>query len=416
MVDLGDHADSLANSFGIFLTKPSNTATNAMPSFPLVSYQPLRSLYWFAYKAWIQIRLPFWHLYLCVFPCPHEKWSRAATIAAWLGREESELFAHLGITEPLSLEPELVQDSRPGAVTSAFDVISPGPLSLYRGPVDHPDVRPEPIGLTSYSLAGHDRPADPFVVFHLHGGAFVWGSGRPKQLAFLVDTLLHEAGAAAVYAPQYRLSGYGGQNPFPAALQDSLTGYWHLVHTLQIPPSQIVVAGDSSGGSLALSLVRYLEHVSSLSVGLPLPRAAVLVSPWLDPGRALQGFAAFRSDPHWTTDHMPFAICRWGALVYAALVPVEDPYITALGNPFSTRMPLLLVLGEVEVLATEGAAWLEEMQAVAGNRVDVHYEEAAPHDTLLLGGGTVWDGSAREVAGSIGRWSRGVRMAEDACE
>lgn len=146
MVDLGDHADSLANSFGIFLTKPSNTATNAMPSFPLVSYQPLRSLYWFAYKAWIQIRLPFWHLYLCVFPCPHEKWSRAATIAAWLGREESELFAHLGITEPLSLEPELVQDSRPGAVTSAFDVISPGPLSLYRGPVDHQTSGQNPLG------------------------------------------------------------------------------------------------------------------------------------------------------------------------------------------------------------------------------------------------------------------------------
>ncbi|KAK6071129.1 alpha beta hydrolase fold-3 domain containing protein [Seiridium cupressi] len=371
------------------------------PGFPLKSYQPLRFLYWLGYKTWILARVPFWLVRLATFPRPHasKKWTLFKTLVAWIGREESELFARLGITEELSLEPG----------EDEFKVIAPGALTLYTGPLHHPDVQPAPIGITWFPPAKPIPGAADLVVLHLHGGAFVWGSGRAKQMRFLADTLLTEAGVTSIYAPQYRLSGYGGQNPFPAALQDSLTSYLYLLNTLDLPPDNIIISGDSAGGTLAISLIRYIEEFGP-QLGIPRPLGAVFVSPWVEPGSALgpTALATFKSNPHWATDYMPFEMCAWAARVYTALVSVEHPYITALGHPFSSKVPMLLTVGEAEVLEVECTAWVKEMKAVAGNRVETYYEDAAPHDTLLLGADTGWAESAKDVARSIGAWSTKV--------
>ncbi|KAF7355479.1 putative lipase esterase from carbohydrate esterase family ce10 [Mycena sanguinolenta] len=44
-----------------------------------------------------------------------------------------------------------------------------------------------------------------------------------------------------------------------------------------IPPSKIVLAGDSAGGGLCLSTLAILRDM-----GLPMPAGAVLISPWVD--------------------------------------------------------------------------------------------------------------------------------------
>ncbi|ETS84283.1 hypothetical protein PFICI_02308 [Pestalotiopsis fici W106-1] len=380
----------------------SKSHHHEVPGFPLKSYQPLRFLYWLGFKTWILARVPFWLVRLAVFPRPHasKKWTLFNTLVAWIGREESELFARLGITEELSLEPG--EDN--------FKIIAPSALAQYTGPLRHPKVQPAPIGITWFPTTKPVSGAADLVVLHLHGGAFVWGSGRAKQLRFLADTLLTEAGVTSIYAPQYRLSGYGGQNPFPAALQDSLTSYLYLLNTLNIAAENILISGDSAGGTLAISLIRYIEEYGP-DLGIPRPLGAVFVSPWVEPGSALgpTALATFHSNVHWATDYMPFEMCAWAARVYTALVPVEHPYITALGNPFSSKVPMLLTMGDAEVLEVECTAWVKEMQAVAGNRVEAYYEDAAPHDTLLLGGDIGWAESAKDVARNIGAWVTKIR-------
>ena len=44
-----------------------------------------------------------------------------------------------------------------------------------------------------------------------------------------------------------------------------------------VPPSKIVVAGDSAGGGLCLALLTVLRDL-----GKPLPAGGVLISPWVD--------------------------------------------------------------------------------------------------------------------------------------
>jgi len=91
-----------------------------------------------------------------------------------------------------------------------------------------------------------------------------------------------------VFAVEYRLSKHSPDepaHPFPAALLDALAGYVYLTVTIGLAPDDIIIAGDSAGGNLALALVRYLVENAGLIAGLPAPpMALLLLSPWADPG------------------------------------------------------------------------------------------------------------------------------------
>lgn len=119
-------------------------------------------------------------------------------------------------------------------------------------------------------------------VFYLHGGAFVQGDGRRERCGSIAKKFLDTIPADTVFSLQYRLNGHGGLNPFPAALQDALSGYISFLNKLHIPSSQIIFAGDSAGGNLATSLLRYL-HEFGAAMNAPNPKCAVLFSPWVEP-------------------------------------------------------------------------------------------------------------------------------------
>lgn len=78
--------------------------------------------------------------------------------------------------------------------------------------------------------------------------------------------------------PNYRLSP---QYPFPCGLLDSLAAYLYLISPPEgvdpIVPSNIVLMGDSAGGNMCLSLLILIREM-----GLPMPAAASLMSPWCD--------------------------------------------------------------------------------------------------------------------------------------
>lgn len=108
------------------------------------------------------------------------------------------------------------------------------------------------------------------VMFYVHGGAYFFGSVdvHRYQLQRHARKL-----NARLYAPRYRLAP---QFPFPCGLQDCLAAYLHILSTGQ-EPNTIVMAGDSAGGGMVLSILCTLRDQ-----GLPLPAGAVLLSPWVD--------------------------------------------------------------------------------------------------------------------------------------
>ena len=105
--------------------------------------------------------------------------------------------------------------------------------------------------------------------------------------------IVHHTAITRTFSVEYRLtkSGPKPQNPFPAALIDTIAGYCYLVNEVGFQPKDIFVAGDSAGGNLALALVRYLlENADNRQAKLPAPPAGlILCSPWVDLGLPPEG-------------------------------------------------------------------------------------------------------------------------------
>lgn len=107
------------------------------------------------------------------------------------------------------------------------------------------------------------------VMMYIHGGAYFFGSVDEHRYQMQRHARKLKA---RVFAPRYRLAP---QFPFPCGLQDCLAAYLHLL-TVQ-DPDTIVLAGDSAGGGMVVSLLCVLRDQ-----GLPLPAGAILISPWVD--------------------------------------------------------------------------------------------------------------------------------------
>jgi len=107
------------------------------------------------------------------------------------------------------------------------------------------------------------------VMLYVHGGAFFFGSVDEHR--YQIQRHARKLNARAI-APRYRLAP---QFPFPCGLHDCLATYLYLLKYQE--PSTIILAGDSAGGGMVLSLLVILRDR-----GIPLPAGAVLISPWVD--------------------------------------------------------------------------------------------------------------------------------------
>ncbi|GAA5952959.1 hypothetical protein JCM21900_001530 [Sporobolomyces salmonicolor] len=115
------------------------------------------------------------------------------------------------------------------------------------------------------------------VLLYIHGGAHFFSSLETHR--YQIQRHARKLGARA-FAPSMRLAP---QYPFPCALHDVLASYLFLIDPPEdaghsaVPPSSIVISGDSAGAGLALSLLVLLRDL-----GLPQPAGATLISPWVD--------------------------------------------------------------------------------------------------------------------------------------
>lgn len=104
------------------------------------------------------------------------------------------------------------------------------------------------------------------VMLYVHGGAYFFGSVDEHRYQMQRHARKLKA---RVFAPEYRLAP---QFPFPCGLQDCVAAYLFLLETVE--PSSIVLAGDSAGAGMVVSLLVVLRDR-----GVPLPAGAVLISP-----------------------------------------------------------------------------------------------------------------------------------------
>ncbi|KAH7117515.1 esterase [Dactylonectria macrodidyma] len=257
---------------------------------------------------------------------------------------------------------------RPGSEGDRFVVMAPSRQDLYRGPMNDPLIAPGQVGAT-WTPSLLKKPttqkqkwgSDLLVVLHFHGGAYVVGDGRDHDTGFPAQTLLAHIGCSHVFTPQNRLASDPGGR-FPATLQDALSLYVYLLHHLHIPPSQIVLSGDSAGADLALALLRCIGEFG-LELGLLWPGAATLWSPWSDVSVALDT-AKITWSLNYRSDYLDYSFLHWGAyaLIGNGQTSLTDTYISLPYKPFK---------GEVPIWKT-------------GMTVEWVIEEHCPHDIILL--------------------------------
>lgn len=176
-------------------------------------------------------------------------------------------------------------------------------------------------------------PQDQLIIY-LHGGAYATCSSTTHQDLISRLSLASEAAALGV---DYRLAP---EHVFPSAVEDSVAAYkWALGHGFE--PGNIVLAGDSAGGGLVISVL-----LAARDSALPLPAAGVCFSPWVDlecSGESMSG-----------NDHLDVFI-KYGGLFaraqsYLGEADPRHPWASALYADLHGLPPLLIHVGSVETL------------------------------------------------------------------
>ncbi len=133
-------------------------------------------------------------------------------------------------------------------------------------------TRDELAGVPVEWTAPAEGVSDPSrVVLYLHGGGYssglaAWARRATARLALGLGV--------RVVAADYRLAP---RFPFPAAHEDVLAVYRHLIGPGGFAPGRVAVAGDSAGGALTVSLM-----ADARDLGLPQPACGMLNSLWAD--------------------------------------------------------------------------------------------------------------------------------------
>lgn len=220
-----------------------------------------------------------------------------------------------------------------------------------------PDVLVEPVDAQGVPAEWTSTPAadGARVVLFLHGGGYV--SGSLKSHRHMVAQAGREARARTL-AIDYRLAP---EHPFPAALDDALTGYRFLLAS-GIAPARIALAGESAGGGLALATALSLREA-----GLPLPGCLWLSSPWVDlalTGASLESKASV--DPLLSRAYLAEL-----ASLYLNGADARGPLVSPINADLAGLPPMLIQVGSAETLLDDSVRLAEGAGAAD---VAVHLE------------------------------------------
>ena len=200
------------------------------------------------------------------------------------------------------------------------------------------------------------------TVLYFHGGVYVMGD------AALAADLASQVGRrtdAKVISVDYRLAP---EHPYPAAVDDAFAAYEALLDN-GIAPSDIVLAGESAGGGLAVAtLVNARDH------GLPLPAAAFVMSPLVDltlAGTTME--TKNEVDPLISRERLEPRVTDYTAGQDASLSLISPIFADLVGLP-----PMIIQAGTHEVLLDD-AVRLARQAATADVEVTLDITPRVPH-------------------------------------
>jgi epsilon-lactone hydrolase len=175
--------------------------------------------------------------------------------------------------------------------------------------------------------------AEPQVtVLYLHGGGY---SFYPRAYAHFI-ALITRVANSRTFALDYRLSP---EHRFPAQLEDALNAYRWVLET-GIEPEKLIVAGDSAGGHLALTLL-----LAARDSKLPLPELAIALSPATDFENA-RASIMHNQESDWIDRQMLKQWADW----FCDSTQSRDPLVSPLWADLRGLPPIYIQAGDCEIL------------------------------------------------------------------
>lgn len=201
------------------------------------------------------------------------------------------------------------------------------------------DVEIEACGETGEAIHGewiyvNRAHMKKYIILYCHGGGYSTGS---SLYARTLTTKLASSTSMDVLSFDYRLAP---EHPYPAATQDAMQ-VWNYLMLLGYGARDVILAGDSAGGNLALSLCLQLKNQGRL-----MPRGLVLMSPWTDlTASGKSHVSKAEIDPVLNASYLEQMIEN-----YAAGQELTDPLISPLFGEYEGFPPIYIQVGSNEIL------------------------------------------------------------------
>jgi epsilon-lactone hydrolase len=218
------------------------------------------------------------------------------------------------------------------------------------------DVIVEPVAANGVRAEWTSTPPDnrDAALLYVHGGGYVIGSLNSHR------HLVSEAGRAAkawALALDYRLAP---EHPFPAAVEDAVSGYRYLL-ARGIRADRIAIVGDSAGGGLVIAAMLAIRDA-----GLAQPACGWCISPWVD----MEGIGETMSTKETADPVVQRADILEMADLYLNGADPRSPLAAPIYADLRGLAPLLIQVGAAETLLDD-AIRLAKVAGAADVRVDL---------------------------------------------
>ncbi|CVK84584.1 related to lipase 2 [Fusarium proliferatum] len=282
---------------------------------------------------------------------------------------------HIFDKQQVHLQP--VEASR----SSGILIPGSGPLQPVASTIDYAIKRKESEGpdvkVRCFTPIG-DKPEQGWpVCIYYHGGGWVLGTIDTENV---IASHLCARGKCVVVAVDYRLAP---EDPFPAAVHDS----WEAVlwvmgagkEILGLDTSKLATGGSSAGANLAAIMCQRAADRGSPKFSLQL-----LSVPVMDNTADITNNVSWKENQH--SPALPAPKMLWYRNHY---LPNKEDWAHPEASPifwngdFSKLPPACFVVGELDVLRSEGEQFAKKLQD-AGVKAELNVMKGQPHPFIAM--------------------------------
>ena len=208
------------------------------------------------------------------------------------------------------------------------------------------------------------------IVYFIHGGGYFFGSPRThRNLTWRLSKLTNRK----VFSLCYRMAP---NHPLTCSVSDAIEGY-RLLLNKGYEAKNIVMGGDSAGGSLALLALQKINESD-----LPMPKAVFCLSPMTDMGTT--GGSMDYNAKHDPVFH-PRAMKTLVKFHSRLHEDAKHPDISPAYGKFKGFPPMLVQVGSTEILLDDAIKIVENAREDNVN-VDFYIWDRMPHSFTVFAG------------------------------